>query len=143
MSEQEDRDWLTVGARGYLVSEFVFRHEDGSECLWSVTDQQWYQMHPLYPTRECGREHGPLREGQPPKVGRAMSEARWSRGWRIGPKSADVLRHAWCLIVGHDWQINHRETQRACLRCWWCQNRTTPTDQPEEVRCGGEEESDV
>ena len=36
----------------------TYRHVD-RECLWSVTDQKWYVMHPLYPLVECDRTHDP------------------------------------------------------------------------------------
>lgn len=49
--------------------------------------------------------------------------SEWSKGWRLSGKyPRDWIRHVWCLVVGHDWQINSRETQRSCLRCWWIQD---------------------
>lgn len=49
------------------------------------------------------------------------------RGWRVGGTRADVIRHLLCLFVGHDWQVNRRETQRVCRRCWWCHDRLIPS----------------
>lgn len=56
-------DWCFDGTcsgcvGGHLVSEFVFQHaDDRAECLWDAGDQEWLQMHPLYPTRPCTRLH--------------------------------------------------------------------------------------
>jgi hypothetical protein len=35
----------------------IYRHNDGSECLWSASEHGWLRMHPLYPTVECKAEH--------------------------------------------------------------------------------------
>jgi hypothetical protein len=48
--------------------------------------------------------------------------ARWGRGWRIGPKRFDWLRTLRCLLIGHQWQVNPRSTQRSCPRCWIAQD---------------------
>jgi hypothetical protein len=35
----------------------TFKHKNDTECMWSLTDQKWYRMHPLYPLRECAKTH--------------------------------------------------------------------------------------
>lgn len=63
-----------------------------------------------------------------------QNETDWKyreQGWRVGGKRADVIRHLFCLLAGHDWQVNRRETQRVCLRCWWCHDRADAA----ETRC--------
>lgn len=45
--------WLHGGNQTTRTDGDVTTHADGSECLWSITDQIAYRMHPLYPLTPC------------------------------------------------------------------------------------------